>query len=576
MSDASLTSERIPSPLANGPELASDPAAARTWSDWLAAGFEVFEERLFHLSDWFNPILVKETRQALRSWQFSLTFILLLVACWVVTIGGIALIGPSVYYAAGGGVLLRAYFFVLSLPLLVVVPFAAFRSLAAEREDNTYDLVSITALGPRQIISGKLASAVVQMIVYFSAITPCLAFTYLLRGVDVPTIAMLLVYTFFASLGLSMLGLLLATLSEQRYGQLIMSVAFIALLLLGFYFAQIIAWEMVDIGYSFLGDREFWIAHLFSGTFYATTFALFFLAAAAMITFATENRSTALRIVMLIQQASMVGWVAYAWIESSFDLGPILVLAVLGGAYWFVMGSLLDGEQTEMSRRVRRSLPQSFLGRMLFTWLNPGPASGFMFAVANLTTVLVICLWGTFYSADASHSSGNQMVVMPSIAPTVLFLSVGWSYVVAYLGLGRLVVMGLRKFTEVTMFASVLLHLLLVLAGSGIPTTMQWMSIELQNEPYSYLQATNPFWTLTYLIDFDPAPEAIVLMVVIPAAAFCLLLLNLPSVVREMQLGRVAVPKRVAEDELELHPPPETLPQNPWDEPERPNSSRAT
>lgn len=65
-----------------------------------------------------------------------------------------------------------------------------------------------------------------------------------------------------------------------------------------------------------------------------------------------------------------------------------------------------------------------------------------MFAVANLTTVLVICLWGTFYSADTSLTSGMQTVVPPSIAPTVLFLVVGWSYVVAYLGLGRLVVMG--------------------------------------------------------------------------------------------------------------------------------------
>lgn len=574
MSDASLTSERVPSPLTNESELAADSIAANTWSDWLADGFREFEERLFHLSDWFNPILVKETRQALRSWQFSLTFILLLVACWVVTIGGIALIGPSVYYAAGGGVLLRAYFFVLSLPLLVVVPFAAFRSLAAEREDNTYDLVSITALGPRQIISGKLASAVVQMIVYFSAITPCLAFTYLLRGVDVPTIAMLLVYTFFASLGLSMLGLLLATLSKQRYGQLIMSVAFIALLLLSFYCAQFIAWSMVDVGYTFMGDREFWIAHLFAGTFYASTFALFFLAAAAMITFATENRSTALRIVMLVQQASLVGWVTYAWIESNYQPEMILVLAVMGGAYWFVMGSLLDGEQTEMSRRVRRRVPQSFLGRMFFTWLNPGPASGYMFAVANLTTLLVICLFGVFCTVEARGAAvaGGW----PTIVPTVFFLVIGWSYVVAYLGLGRLVVMGLRRFTEVTMFASVLLHLLLVLAGSGIPTTMQWMSIELQNEPYSYMQVTNPFWTLSYIMDFDPAPEAIVLVVVIPAAAFCTLLLNLPSVVREMQLGRVAVPTRVAEDELELHPPPEALPQNPWDEPVRPNAGGAS
>jgi len=34
----------------------------------------------------------------------------------------------------------------------------------------------------RQIISGKLGSAALQVLVYLSALAPCLAFTYLLRG----------------------------------------------------------------------------------------------------------------------------------------------------------------------------------------------------------------------------------------------------------------------------------------------------------------------------------------------------------------------------------------------------------
>ena len=75
--------------------------------------------------------------------------------------------------------------------------------------------LSITTLKPRQIISGKLGSSIVQMAVYFSAITPCLAFTYLLRGVDrADDRACCLCYTFFWSLGLSMVGILLATLTH--------------------------------------------------------------------------------------------------------------------------------------------------------------------------------------------------------------------------------------------------------------------------------------------------------------------------------------------------------------------------
>jgi ABC-type Na+ efflux pump permease subunit len=80
------------------------------------------------------------------------------------------------------------------------VPYGAYRSLATEREDRTYELLSVTTLRPRQIIGGKLAGAVLQMLVYLSAISPCLAFTYLLRGLDILTIATIIVYLFFGSL----------------------------------------------------------------------------------------------------------------------------------------------------------------------------------------------------------------------------------------------------------------------------------------------------------------------------------------------------------------------------------------
>ena len=80
------------------------------------------------------------------------------------------------------------YYAVLSVPLLIVVPYAAFRSLAGEWEDGTFELLSITALSARQIVTGKLASAILQMMVYYSALAPCIAFTYLLRGIDIITV----------------------------------------------------------------------------------------------------------------------------------------------------------------------------------------------------------------------------------------------------------------------------------------------------------------------------------------------------------------------------------------------------
>jgi hypothetical protein len=148
----------------------------------------------------------------------------------------------------------------------------------------------------------------------------------------------------------------------------------------------------------------------------------------------------------------------------------------------------------------------------------------------------------------------------------VYLLIIGWGYLVAYLGLGTLVIRVLRRFTVVTMLASVLLHFLVLLAGSGIPTTIQLMSIELRNVQYSLLQITNPIWSLKYLGSGGLPAEAHVLMLIVPAAAFCMLLLNLPSVIRELQEVRIAPPPRVLEDEAELHPAPAPVPTNPWDE----------
>jgi hypothetical protein len=543
------------------------PQAGEKGQFWADAGrravavWEPIERFLVRAGDWLNPILVKETRQAIKSFQFTVTFVLLLVACWVVTIGGVAIIGPRIFYSAAGGTMLWCYYIILAFPLAVVVPYAAFRSLAAEREDNTYELLSITTLRPRQIISGKLGSSIVQMAVYFSAITPCLAFTYLLRGVDLPTIAVILVYTFFGSLGLSMIGILLATLSEQRFAQVFVSVALVAFLLFVFWGACMLGGAMVQYSYSFIGDESFWIATLALTTAYGTTFALAYFAAAGMITFTSENRSTPLRAAMLVQQAAWIGWMGYAWIQSDFRNEVLLIMVMMAGIYWYIMGTLLTAEKPQMSERMRRRLPTTTFGRANLTWLNPGPATGYMFVVANTTAIGIVGLLGMFVGSNIRTAAGGW----PGGEELFFLVVIGWSYLVAYLGLGMLIVAAVRHVALVTMLANVLIHFLVVLAGSGIPTVIQLMSPEKRYEDYTYLQVTNPFWSLKHISNGN-LTEGYVLIFLVPAAAICILLLNLRNVTRELQQVRTALPARVAEDEAELHPAPAPLPSSPWDE----------
>jgi hypothetical protein len=528
-----------------------------------ATAWHRFEPVLVRVGDWLNPILVKEKRQALKSRYFLVVFILLLALCWVATIGAVAVIGPSIYYGASGSTLLWIYSIFLAVWMLIFVPYAAFRSLAAEREDNTYDLMSITTLKPRQIISGKLGSSVAQMMVYFSALTPCLAFTYLLRGVDLATIIVLLAYAFFSSLGLSMLGLLLATSTQNRVSQVFMSVGFIVMLLFACFLGLNGAYGAIFSGFGFrlLDSTEFWIFTAALFTLYSTSFALAFYAASGMITFATENRSTPLRICMLLQQAAWIGWMSYAWIYDQFRLQGIVYMMMFAGMYWYIMGTMLTGERPEMSQRVKRQLPSTRLGRVYLTWLNPGPGSGYMFVIANTTGLAVICVLGMIASSFSSTAGPGW----PGADEVTLLLILGWSYLVAYLGLGMIVVGALRRVAEVTMLASVLVHFLVLLAGSGIPSVVQAMSVEMRDLDYSFMQVTNPFWSLSHVAD-GGMPEGYVLVLIVPATAICMLLLNLRGVVRELQQVRIAPPARVLADEAELHPPPEAQPTNPWDE----------
>ena len=72
----------------------------------LLDGHGKWDRRLIDWSNWFNPILVKETRQALKSRQFVWTFGLLVIV--VLSWSLLCILGtiPNIYYASDGRVLL--------------------------------------------------------------------------------------------------------------------------------------------------------------------------------------------------------------------------------------------------------------------------------------------------------------------------------------------------------------------------------------------------------------------------------------------------------------------------------------
>ncbi len=550
--------------LGGGASDAAYPAQGTRW--------DRLESLLDRLSDRVNPILIKESRQAMKSRQFVITFSLLLVCAWGWSFLGVALLSPGIYYAPGGREMLIGYYYVLAFPLLVIVPFGAFRSLASEREDGTYELLSISTLAPGQIVGGKLGSAALQMVVYLSALSPCVAFTYLLRGVDMLLMVIVLVLVFLVSLFLSIVGLMLATLTRARHWHVVMSVAMIVGLVMAF-----ICFSLGTVG--IIGEEAipvdqpmFWTIMAALMTGYLSIFSLVFLAASAQISFASDNRSTRLRIAMLVQYLLLVGWMSGFWFYYGEE-GVLFAFIILSALHWYVMGAFMTGESRYLSPRVKRHLPKSFLGRVFLTWFFPGPATGYFFAVASMFSAAVLVVLVSIQPVLAS--------LAPSTVPSIVSNNDVWNllsltlvlfcYLVIYLGLGRLVVAVASRWTPTSVVFSFLVNIILVALGALVPLVIQFSLIGVLagGDDYTLLQVSNVFWTFMEVVDSGSIWQWPVVLVVLGPMALGVLGVNFVFSARDIVPARAAVPVRVEQDEIQLHPekaPSAPKRTSPWDE----------
>jgi hypothetical protein len=125
----------------------------------------------------------------------------------------------------------------------------------------------------------------------------------------------------------------------------------------------------------------------------------------------------------------------------------------------------------------------------------------------------------------------------------------------------------LRRFGDVNMFVGVVFHLGLLAAGNLVPLLVQFgigMIEGVGFYDYSVIQYPAPIWSMTEAVERPDSGEILGLKFALPVVAVLILGLNLPGILHEVQQLRVAKPKRVEEDDLELHPPPTAQPSSPW------------
>lgn len=491
-----------------------------------------------------NPIVVKEVRQSLKSKQFTISFGLTLIAAVSWTLIAISLMVPRVYFMPGGTPLLAGFFCILTLPLMVIIPFSAFRSLTAETEDSTFELLSISALSAEQIVRGKMASACVQIMLYLSALTPCIVLTYLLRGVSLFTILFLLGLTVVFSICETALALLLASISRTRMIQNGVSVLALAGLLIGFF-----SWLTLLIGEGFNSftnpPKEIYLVLFGIGTIVAMAVSLVIRTAAAAIDFPSENHSTPVRIRLFGLLALTVFWSLLGTIASEQAEGAIVLMVGVFIVMMFV-GALVTGEYGLISPRAQRSLPKTFLGRILLTWFYPGAGPGYIFLVCMYAAmVLVLATVELYYGSSMQNWFGSTSI----LATGIMLLC----YLAIYLGVNRLLMMAISKRMPARMVGSVALLTVILVLAHLLPLLVVYYANDYRAFDYAWHQAFNIVWSTSEAMD-SVSLDIGASIVIVTLCAIGVFGLNLVLSTRDIMLVRVSEPPRVQHDELSERP----------------------
>ena len=89
-----------------------------------------------------------------------------------------------------------AFMVILAGASIFFIPLYIGVRVAAERQENNPDLLYVSTLSPARIIWGKFLCGAYMALLFFSACMPFMAFTNLLRGVDLPTVFFILFFLF--------------------------------------------------------------------------------------------------------------------------------------------------------------------------------------------------------------------------------------------------------------------------------------------------------------------------------------------------------------------------------------------
>ena len=517
------------------------------------------------ISDFCSSILVKETRQAVKSRQFVSTFMLLLVLVIVWTFFALSPERQGYDVDSLGSLMLCGYLIILGLPLVLIIPYTTFRSLAAEYENGTIEMVLITTMKPWQIIAGKLGSAMLQVLIYLSALAPCISFCYLLRGVDITQLWYAIGGGLVVTTGLCCFSIALASAADNT--RVVQVLSFF--LSIGLLFC---AWWWCFIAYQICfqpvpsGDRPL-VNLIIAGPVLAfLSFAvILFFAASAKIAFPSSNRSTMIRICITGQAIVYVGYILACSCAFGFHKYMFMFSSVVAMQYLLVVGAMMVACHPGLSPRVRRTLPTSFIKRSLFSLYMPGPGRAFLFmiglALGLSTTLAMFALGHSFFDITFDLNTTTMMgrggrnvlsaidvrfSVCAVVANFVFFL---FFFCLTFL-ISRVFAWRSAHRNPFVIELAIVPPVLLFLVTIGSYVIAPYIFDD-YNYGFEFSQMFN-WYRIQYMAVATASSDVILHLIAIGAITSVLLFFCLRYVVPEFAVSRAAVPDRVLEENEEL------------------------
>lgn len=369
-------------------------------------------------SDLWNPILVKEVRQALRGRVFRITFLGTLAMAILAAFSNTF----DVDWATGqfdAAEYFVSIYFCLVVALVGVVPFGAFQSMGAEWDESTYDLLELSNLRPRRIVIGKLQSALVQGLLFASAFVPFLTLAVLMPGIDIVAGAAILAWTVAASVLATMLAIALSTLTRNRFLRVVLMVGQAGLTAGAIPALMAISVEVMRDPAE-IRSTEALLSLGALGVFACVAGGYLFALACNMLAHPEENRSTNVRLVTTVGSLLVLGSLS-AVAKYVPDPEFVAAMAAAGISVVSVAGLFFVTERRALGRRVKRFVPRSRVVALAAAPWMPGGGRG---VVLHVLHVGLIVLWAVVASAEHRALSAHPLAHGLGVVLLIALLSV--------------------------------------------------------------------------------------------------------------------------------------------------------